>query len=133
MAKFQFGANFIPNDVVIKERPNKRFFINKDGKLIQICSLNENNGLFVLTLQGGELLWELCGRDSLYVEVNYSIKKGSLFAPGFKDCNENISVGDEIILIKDDEVVGVGRALMNGLEMKKAKHGALVNIRHVKS
>ncbi|AEF96314.1 archaeosine synthase subunit alpha [Methanotorris igneus] len=132
LAKFQFGVNFIPNDVVIKERPNKRFLINKDGKLVQICSLNENNGLFVLTLQGGELLWELSRKDSLYVEVNYDIRKGSLFAPGFKDCNENISVNDEVILIKDDEVVGVGRALMSGLEMKKAKHGALVNIRHVK-
>ena len=88
--------------------------------------------MLILTLAGGELLWNAGGRDINYVEVNYEIKKGSLFPPGFVDCNENISYNDEVVLIKDDEFLGIGRALMSGLEMKKAKHGALVNIRNVK-
>ncbi len=127
LAKFQFGKNFIPDDVVVKGR-HRKFFIKKDGKQIQICSLNEENGLFVLTADAGELLGKVN-----WVEVNFEVKKGgSLFAPGFKDCDENISVNDEVVIVKDDKVIGVGRALMSGAEMKKAKHGALVNIRHIK-
>ena len=95
--------------------------------MVQICSLNEENGLFVLTYDGGNLLGKVN-----WVEVNFKVKKGSLFAPGFKNCDENISVNDEIVIIYDGKVIGVGRALMSGLEMKKAKHGALATIRHVK-
>ncbi len=127
LAKFQFNKNFIPDDVVIKGK-HKKFFIRKNDKLVQICSLNEDTGLFVLTYDGGKLL----GKTN-WVEVNFNVKKGSLFAPGFKNCDENISVNDEVVVIYNDEIVGVGRAFMSGFEMKKAKHGALINIRHVKS
>ncbi|UXM85065.1 DUF5591 domain-containing protein [Methanococcus aeolicus] len=126
LAKFQFGSNFIPDDTVIKGR-HKKFFAKINNKLTQICSLNYENGLFVLTYDGGKLL----GKNK-WVEVNFKAKKGSLFAPGFKDCDENISVGDEIVIIYEGEVIGVGRASMSGAEMKKAKNGALLNIRHCK-
>ncbi|AEH06001.1 archaeosine synthase subunit alpha [Methanothermococcus okinawensis] len=125
LAKFQFNKDFIPEDVIIKGR-HRKFFIKQNNKLVQICSLNEENGLLVLTYDGGNLLGK-----TKWVEVDFKVKKGSLFAPGFKDCDENISVNDEIVIIYDDKVVGVGRALMSGLEMKKAKHGSLANIRHV--
>ncbi|WP_456416034.1 DUF5591 domain-containing protein [Methanocaldococcus sp.] len=133
LAKFQFGINFIPNEIFINHR--KQIFINENmnnDKNIQIASINPKNGLFVLTLKGGELLWNVGRRNITYVEVNYNIKKGSLFPPGFVDCNENISYNDEVVLIKDEEFLGVGRSLMSGFEMKKARHGALVNIRNVK-
>ncbi len=126
LAKFQFNKDFIPNDVVIKGR-HRKFFIKQNNKMVQICSLNEENGLLVLTYDGGNLL----GKTN-WVEVDFKIKKSSLFAPGFKDCDENISVNDEVVIIYNGKIIGVGRALMSGLEMKKAKHGALANIRHVK-
>jgi archaeosine synthase len=126
LAKFQFNKDFIPNDVIIKGR-HRKFFIKQNNKMVQICSLNEENGLLVLTYDGGNLLGKVN-----WVEVNFKVKKGSLFAPGFKDCDENISVNDEIVIIYDGKVIGVGRALMSGLEMKKAKHGALATIRHVR-
>jgi archaeosine synthase len=125
LAKFQLGKNFLPEDVMIKGR-HVKFFI-KDGKnTVQLASINDN-GLFVLTSQGGELL----GKTN-WVEVDFNVKKGSLFAPGFKDADEAVSVNDEVVIVKDNEVLGVGRALMSGKEMKKATHGVLVNIRHVK-
>ena len=126
LAKFQFNKDFIPDDVIIKGR-HRKFFVKQNNKLVQICSLNEENGLLVLTYDGGNLL----GKTN-WVEVDFKVKKGSLFAPGFKDCDENISVNDELVIIYDGKVIGVGRALMSGLEMKKAKHGSLANIRHVK-
>ena len=33
---------------------------------------------------------------------------------------EAVSVNDEVVIIKNNEVLGVGRALMSGKEMKKA-------------
>ncbi|HIQ39084.1 MAG TPA: Archaeosine synthase [Methanothermococcus okinawensis] len=125
LSKFQFGKNFIPDDVVVKG-DIKRFFIRKDNKLIQICSINPETGLYVLTYEGGKLLGKVN-----WVEVNFKVKKGALFPPGFEDCDENISVRDEVVIIYEDEVVGVGRAILNGSEMKRAKKGKLVNIRHV--
>lgn len=130
LAKFQFGINFIPNEIFINRK--EQIFTKVNNKNQQIASINPKNGLLILTLSGGELLWNSGGKNINYVEVDYEIKKGSLFPPGFVDCNENISYNDEVVLIKDDEFLGVGRALMSGLEMKKAKHGALVNIRNVK-
>ncbi|NPA63173.1 MAG: Archaeosine synthase [Methanococci archaeon] len=129
LAKFQFGVNFLPDEIFINHKG--QIFTEIKNKRQQIASINLKNGLLVLTLKGGELLWNCGGRKINYVEVSYQIKKGSLFPPGFVDCNENISYNDELVLIKDDEFLGVGRALMSGLEMKKARHGALVNIRNV--
>jgi len=125
LSKFQFGKNFIPEDVIVKGEV-KKFFIKRDGRLIQICSISPETGLYVLTYQGGKLL----GRVN-WVEVNFKVKKGSLFPPGFVDCDENISVRDEVVIFYEDEVVGVGRAILNGSEMKKAEKGKLVNVRHV--
>lgn len=125
LAKFQLGKNFLPEDVMIKGR-HVKFFIKEGKNTVQLASINDN-GLFVLTSQGGELL----GKTN-WVEVDFNVKKGSLFAPGFKDADEAVSVNDEVVIVKDNEVLGVGRALMSGKEMKKATHGVLVNIRHVK-
>ncbi|MBP2200812.1 archaeosine synthase [Methanococcus voltae] len=125
LAKFQFGKNFIPNDVVVKGK-HKKFFIKQNGKEVQICTLNDRKGLFVLTVNGGELL----GKEN-WVELNFKAKKGSLFAPGFKDAQNIISVNDEVVIYYEDKYIGVGRALMNASEMKKATSGILLNIRHV--
>ena len=125
LSKFQFGKNFIPEDVIVKGNV-KRFFIKRGSKLVQICSINPETGLYVLTYEGGRLLGKVN-----WVEVNYKVKKGALFPPGFEDCDESISVRDEVVIIYEDEVVGVGRAILNGSEMKKAERGRLVNIRHV--
>jgi len=125
LAKFQMGKNFLPEDVIIKGR-HVKFFIKEGKETIQLASINDKNGLFVLTSQGGERLGV-----QRWVEVNFDVKKGSLFAPGFKDADESISVNDEVVIVKEGKVLGVGRALMSGKEMKKAKHGVLVNIRHV--
>ncbi|WP_423792152.1 DUF5591 domain-containing protein [Methanocaldococcus indicus] len=126
LAKFQFEIDFIPDDIKIN-RKEQIFYNNR-----QIASINQKNGLLVLTYYGGELLWNKGFKDSYYIEVSYDIKKGTLFPPGFVDCNDSISYKDEVIFIKEDEYLGVGRALMPGIEMKKAEHGGLAIIRKVK-
>lgn len=125
LSKFQFRKNFIPDNVIVKGNV-KKFFIKRDNKLVQICSINPETGLYVLTYEGGRLLGKVN-----WVEVNFKVKKGALFPPGFEDCDENISVRDEVVIIYEEEVVGVGRSILNGSEMKRAERGRLVNIRHV--
>ncbi|HIP84537.1 MAG TPA: Archaeosine synthase [Methanothermococcus okinawensis] len=126
LSKFQFRKNFIPDDVIVKGDV-KKFFIKRDNRLIQICSINPETGLYILTYEGGKLLGKVN-----WIEVNFEVKKGSLFPPGFVDCDESISVRDEVVVIYENEVVGVGRAILSGSEMKRAEKGKLVNIRHIK-
>lgn len=127
LSKYQFNKVVIPDNVVIKGKRDKKFFIEENGKLEQIALLNSKNGLFVLTYYGGKLL----GYKN-WVSVNFKVKKGTLFAPGLKDCDENISVNDEVVIIYNNNIVGVGRSIMDGKEIKKCKYGGVVNIRHVK-
>ncbi|ADG13535.1 PUA domain containing protein [Methanocaldococcus infernus ME] len=122
LCRYQFYHNFLPDNIYIN-RKNQIIYKNKI-----LATLKDK---FILSLEGGKLMWETLGRDSFYVETNFDVKKGSLFPPGFVDCNEKISYDDEVILIKDNKFLGVGRAKLPGHEMKKAKHGALVNIRKV--
>jgi archaeosine synthase len=56
--------------------------------------------------------------------------KGSVLAPGVKDADETIRVGDEVIVKRQGKVAGVGVALMSGSEMKESRHGEEVNLRH---
>ena len=56
--------------------------------------------------------------------------KGSVFAPGIKNTDEKIRCGDEVIVIKNNKLVAVGVAQMNGEDMKKSSHGEAVKVRH---
>ncbi|WP_456472297.1 DUF5591 domain-containing protein [Methanocaldococcus sp.] len=124
LCRYQFYKNFLPDNIFIN-RKNQIIYKNK------ILATLKNK--IILSLEGGKLMWETLKKDSFYVETNFDIKKGSLFPPGFVDCNELISYDDEVVLIKDDKYLGVGRAKLPGDEMKRAKHGALVNVRKVVS
>jgi len=43
-----------------------------------------------------------------------------------------IRPGDEVIVIHDGDLVGVGKSLLNGLEMTRAGKGLAVKLRHRK-
>jgi archaeosine synthase len=49
-----------------------------------------------------------------------------------EDAHNDIIPNDEVVVLKDDEVVGVGKAVLNGNEMKRAVKGVAVKIRHRK-
>ena len=56
--------------------------------------------------------------------------KGSVFSPGVKNADEKIRIGDEVIVLQNDELKGVGVAMMNGEEMIDSTYGMAVNVRH---
>ena len=126
-AQFQFknAGEALIKDAIIKGRyPNLRIF--KDGK--QIGMLVGKRGLISLTIEGGKILSE---KNAYWVKIHDFTPKGNIFAVGVKDADENIRIGDDVIVQKDDELVGVGVAQMNPEEMVKSDRGEAVRIRHL--
>ncbi|MBM4240415.1 MAG: pseudouridine synthase [Euryarchaeota archaeon] len=129
IARYQFGCkdadSLIPDDSKVLGRFNKRIIY--DGK--QIATLLFDTGLYALNIEGGKILSDM-GRN--WVEIDFKLKTNTLFAPGVIDADSQIIPKDEVVILKDDEVVGVGKAVLNGLEMKEASKGVAVRIRHRK-
>ena len=58
--------------------------------------------------------------------------KGTVFAIGVLNADPGIRPFDEVI-VYNDRVIAVGRALMSGWEMQASKNGGAVAVRHVES
>jgi archaeosine synthase len=126
-ARFQFGNAGEPlvRDAVIKGKyPNLRIF--KDKK--QVGMLVGDRGMISLTLEGGKILAE---QDAYWVKIHDFIPKGNIFAVGVKDADEDIRIGDDAVVLRDDELVGVGVAVMSPEEMIETDRGEAVRIRHI--
>lgn len=129
IARYQFNTEkadaLIPDDVKLMGRFDRR--ILKDGK--QIATLHFNNGLYSLNLAGGEILKDMGVK---WVNIGFELKTNTLFSPGVEDAHEDIIPNDEVIVLRQGEVVGVGKAVLSGREMKRASKGVAVKIRHRK-
>jgi archaeosine synthase len=97
-------------------------------KNTQLGMITEERGLISLTMDGGK---RLASSEQYWVEISDDFTlKGSVFAPGVKNADESIRIGDEVIIRKNMMLCGVGVALMNGKEMVESSHGEAVKIRH---
>ncbi len=126
IALYQFGEGgevLIPDDVHAKGRFNKRIFYDNE----QLATLLMDNGLFSLNLAGGQLLAE---KGIKYVEVDFELKTNTLFAPGVINADKNIIPRDEVVIVRNGELVGVGKSILSGEEMVRASKGVAVRIRH---
>ena len=126
IAKYQFGENgdkFIPDNVKTKGMYHKR--ILSDGT--QLALLNKDYGLFRLNLAGGEILKDL---GIHIVNIDFDIQTNTVFAPGIEKADHKIIPGDEVVVVRDDTVVGVGRAVMTGREMEECSNGIGVKLKH---
>lgn len=127
IARYQFNTKeadaLIHDDVKIRGRFDRRLMVH--GK--QIATLHFNNGLYSLNLKGGEVLKDIGVK---WVKIGFDLKTNTLFSPGVEDAHEDIIPMDEVVVVKDDELVGVGKAVLSGQEMKRAVRGVAVKIRH---
>ena len=126
IAKYQFGENgdkFIPDNVKTKGMYHKR--ILSEGK--QLALLNKDYGFFRLNLPGGEILKNL---NINVVEIDFDLTTNTVFAPGIVHASQNIIPNDEVVVVKDDTVAGVGKAIMTGREMEECQNGIGVKIKH---
>ena len=126
IAKYQFGENgdkFIPDNVKTKGMYHKRILSNG----VQLALLNKDYGLFRLNLAGGEILKDL---GINIVNIDFDLQTNTVFAPGIEKASRNIIPNDEVVVVRDDTVIGVGKAIMTGREMEECENGIGVKIKH---
>lgn len=127
IARYQFNTKkadkLIPEDTHTHGRFNTRIMSNKE----QLATLHFETGLYTLNLPAGKILKE---EKINRVFINFDLKTSTLFTPGIEKADKNIIPNDEVVIIKDDVVIGVGKSMMNGEELVKADKGIGVKIRH---
>ncbi len=127
IARYQFNTKkadlLIPDKSESRGRFNQRIVHERNT----IATLLYEKGLYALNIQGGKLLNEI---GFNWVEIDFELKTNTLFAPGVVDADPDIIPQDEVVIVKNGEVVAVGKAVLNGDEMKKAVKGVAVRIRH---
>ncbi|MDR2967087.1 MAG: DUF5591 domain-containing protein [Methanobacteriaceae archaeon] len=128
IAIYQFGKGgeeFIDDEVKAKGRYHRRIFSNNK----QIALLNKDIGLYSLNLEGGEKLIEL---GLKIIEIDFDLKTNTIFAPGVSKAAQDIIPKDEVVVSRNGEIVGVGKAILTGKEMENATNGVAVRIRNRK-
>lgn len=127
IARYQFNSrdadSLIPDRSKAVGRFNRRIIHEKN----QIATLHFETGLYSLNLEGGKILKNI---NKNWVVIDFDLKTNTLFAPGVIDADSNIIPKDEVVILRDGDVVAVGRAVLAGEEMKKAVKGVAVKIRH---
>jgi archaeosine synthase alpha-subunit len=127
IARYQFNTTdadaLIPDGSRVRGRFDRRIIYNGQ----QIATLKFETGLYSLNLKGGEILKNI---GINWVEIDFDLKTNTLFAPGVVDSHSEIIPKDEVVILKDEQVVGVGKAVLNGAEMIKADKGVAVRVRH---
>jgi archaeosine synthase len=129
IARYQFNTkkadSIIPDGTKAVGRFTKRMIYEKE----QIATLSFETGLYSLNLLGGEKLKDT---GVNWVEIDFDMKTNTLFAPGVVDADPSIVPMDEVVIIRNNEVKAVGKAVLNGTEMKSASNGIAVKVRHRK-
>ena len=129
LATYQFGKNIakelIENCNIKGKYPYQKIMLDKT----QLGMITKERGLISLTIDGAE---KISNYGEYWVEIysDFSLK-GSVFAPGVKDADEKIRIGDEVIVTRNKKLCAVGVAQMNGEEMRQTKQGEAIKIRHI--
>jgi len=137
IADFQFGMDaekiLFKNRITIRETRQQRILLRQifDTETKEhLATVNPNTGFLSLTLAGGERLKEL---GKYYVKISFSpqeLKTSNVLCPGIDDADEDIRPNDEVIVIYNDKLVGVGKSLLSGEELRRATKGLGVVLRH---
>jgi len=138
IANYQFGEGcgevIFPDNVTISYSKNTGRIRHIYLGNILLATLKPTNGLFSITLEGGARLLECPSFKSIVKvkdEVAEFIMKGrSLFAKHVLEADGGIRPGEEVVVVDSNrEIVGVGKAILNGIEMLVFKRGVAVKIR----
>ena len=95
----------------------------------QLATMVPQYGVLSLTLAGARV-WDESAVPTKRVEIDEFVPHGSVLAPGVVDADEDIRVGDEVV-VDGPRAFGVGRARMFGSEMVESTRGEAVQVRHV--
>ncbi|MFC6786482.1 archaeosine synthase subunit alpha [Halobaculum halobium] len=85
-------------------------------------------GALAFTLAGARR-WVESDAPTKTVEIDAFVPQGSVLAPGVVDADDDIRVGDEVV-VEGPSAFAVGRAEMHGAEMRSSTRGIAVDVRH---
>ncbi len=128
LLSYQFSKEtseeLLKNCVIRGNYPYQKIIYEKT----QLGMITESRGFISLTIDGAN---RIAKSNNYWVKIYDDFKlKGSVFSPGVKDADENIRVGDEVVVIRNNKLCAVGVAQMNGEEMRNMSHGEAVKVRH---
>ncbi|QLK25175.1 archaeosine synthase subunit alpha [Natrinema zhouii] len=101
----------------------------RDSEDTQLATMVPQYGTLSFTLAGARQ-WLESDAPAKRVEIDGFVPHGSVLAPGVVDADEEIRVGDEVI-VEGPKAFAVGRAEMFGREMAESTRGVACEIRHV--
>lgn len=101
----------------------------RDDDGTQLATMVPNYGVLSFTLAGARG-WVDSDAPTKRVEIDSFVPRGSVLAPGVVDADDDIRVGDEVV-VEGPSAFAVGRAQMFGREMRASTRGVAVKIRHV--
>jgi Queuine tRNA-ribosyltransferases, contain PUA domain len=111
------------------------------GNFPKFMLLDDKTQLAVLVPQFGQLAFSIAAVEKLIqsekyvgqytVKIDNFLPKGSLLAPGIIEADPAIRSGDEVIILGEN-VIGIGKAKMSGIEMNSSTKGVAVLPRHTK-
>ncbi len=130
VADYQFGegaGDSLFADITIEGRYPKLKAHDTDGE--QLAALVPHYGMLSFTLAGAHQ-WAESDAPTKVVEIDGFVPHGSVLAPGVVDANDEIRVGDEVV-IEGPNAFAVGRAQMSGPEMVDSTRGIASSVRHV--
>jgi 7-cyano-7-deazaguanine tRNA-ribosyltransferase len=139
VADMQFGKNasktlFNGNIKIVKSKKTgkiRNIYCNEQ----HILSMRASDGLFTLKINGAQLLHNYFNHPKLRVTVENDavpfIKEGkSVFAKFVQDCDPDILPLDECLIVDEkDNLLAVGRCLLNRAEMLSFSCGIAVKTR----
>jgi len=99
------------------------------GQGEQLAALTQQYGVLGLTIAGARR-WVDADVPEKRVAIDAFVPHGSVLAPGVVDADDEIRVGDEVV-IEGPAAFGVGRATMPGPAMADATRGIACEVRHV--
>lgn len=135
--QFGYGAGMVlfPDIITIELSKNtgriRHIYVGED----LIASYRPNDALFTLTIVGAKRLVKGFPNFKYKVQVSEHVvefvEKGkNLFAKHVVEAHPDIRPGQELVVVdKDDEVVAVGKAILNREEMLSFETGVAVKIR----
>nr|BAJ49110.1 RNA binding PUA domain protein [Candidatus Caldarchaeum subterraneum] len=139
LASFQFGVAgemFIPDGCVVELSPStgrpRRIWL--DGKCI--ATIRAMDGWLTLTVFGAQRLNSLLERGRNRVVVNREgaekVAAGyDVYGGHVVEADASIVPGTEVLVVDEDyRLLGVGKAVVAGVEMTELRRGAVVKVRH---
>ncbi len=114
------------DDLTVQGRYPKLQALDGDGE--QLAALVPQYGTLSFTLAGARK-WVDSEAPTKRVEIDAFVPEGSVLAPGVMAADDDIRVGDEVV-VEGPKAFAIGRAAMPGPAMADGTRGMAVDVRH---